>query len=154
MRNAERMSLIDELKINMLQKCGVLVASCNPLKPSQKGFRFSKSCFLKHPERDCYVRLVGFVEGDIPDSMDAICVNCGDGSKERFASASFAIGGHLYSAVSREEKYDNRPKNEELFIVASSKKEAVGIVKSLSLSGFWSLDRSISIHPSSISRII
>lgn len=154
MRNAEKQSLTDKRKIDALQKSGVLQESLNPSNPGQRGFRFSRACFLKHPQHGQCVRVVGFVETDVSSPVEIVCVNGSDGTRERLSSSTCSIGHHLYSAVSQEGKYDNRPKNEELFIVASTKKEANSIVKKLCISGFWSLDRSISISCSSIERII
>ena len=154
MRATKTYCLTDKRKIEALQKGGILFESFNPSNPNQKGFRFSKACFCRHPQHGQYVRIVGFVENVTPVNTEIVCVNCTDGSRERLSSSECSIGSHLYSAVSQEEKYDNRPKNEELFIVASTKKEANSIIKDLSISGFWSLDRSVSIHASSLNRII
>ena len=154
MRNVKKQSLTDERRIETLKNQGVLIESSNPSNPNQKGFRFSKSCFFRHSSSGIYVRLLGFVVNCVTRSVDIICVNCMNGSREKLSSSTVHIKGHLFSAVSHEEKYNNRPKNEELFVVAPSKKEAMNIIKELSTSGFWSLDRNVSIHYSSLTRII
>ena len=154
MKTVEKLRLTDERKIEELQRSGVLQESLNPSNPSQRGFRFSRACFLRHPQNGNYVRIVGFVESDSSKTFDIILVNCGNGTRERLSASEEQIGRHIYSALSTEGKYDNRPRSEELYIVASTKKEAKAIIKDLSISGFWSLDRSISILPSSLSRVI
>lgn len=154
MRNAEKLSLTDKRKIETLQKSGVLLESSNPSNPAQRGFRFSKACFLKHPQHGQCVRVVGFVETSVSSPVDIVCVNSSDGTRERLSSTNCYIGGHLYSVILEEGKYDNRPKSEELFIVASTKKEANSIVKELCISGFWSLDRRVGISCSSVESII
>ena len=154
MRASNNKCLTDGRKIEALQKSGVLLENVNPLNPNQRGFRFSKACFFRHPQEGWYARIVGFVENTPSCSIDIVFFRCSDGTRERLSSSTCTIGSHLYSAISQEKKYDNRPVNEELFIVASTKKEAGSIIKELSISGFWSLDRRVSIQSSSLSRIL
>ena len=153
MRTERKQRLIARRCIDEMIKRGVLVEQVNPARPEQKGYSFTKACFIKPPLEQC-TRVLGFIKADFPNSFDTICVNCSSGERKKVSRSMALLEGHLYSAISREIKYDKRPLIEEVLIIALTKREASHIIKDLSISGYWPLDRKVHINASSLSRII